>query len=34
LLLLEVESVAPVKFFALFPGLARDYARLILELAA
>jgi hypothetical protein len=34
LLLLEVECVAPVKFFPLFPGLARDYARLILEPAA
>lgn len=34
LLLLEVECVAPVKFFSLFPGRARDYAQLILQPAA
>jgi hypothetical protein len=33
LFLLEVECVAPVKFFPLFPDRAADYARLILALS-
>jgi hypothetical protein len=31
LLLLEIESVAPVKFFSLFPAACEEYAKLIVE---